>query len=249
MNPTHPVYHYAAGIDDDRKSVQEILRVVLKAFQPQSLADFGCGLGHFVSAAQQAGVARVLGLDGTWAQSDPLFSIGDPGSFQAVDLTQPIHLQQRYDVALCLEVAEHLPASAADTLVENLTRASDIIVFSAAIPGQGGVNHINEQWLPYWQQKFVARGFEGYDLFRPIFWNNDDVQWWYRQNLYLFVSKGKPFDPSFLHSLRSEESINQVHPGQLASKNREMEKFFSGGEGITTYARCLWKAVRRKVRK
>ena len=69
--------------------------------------------------------------------------------FVASDLSEPITIDRGYDLALCIEVAEHLPLSSEPTLIEELTSAAQAVMFSAAIPGQEGVNHVNEQWLDY----------------------------------------------------------------------------------------------------
>jgi hypothetical protein len=84
-------------------------------------------------------------------------------------------------------VAEHLDPEAAETLVQSLARHGNQVVFSAAIPRQGGEGHVNEQAPGYWQSLFNARGFRTYDDIRPLVWSNDKVFWWYRQNIFLAV--------------------------------------------------------------
>ena len=115
-----------------------------------------------------------------------------------------MHLDQRFDLALCLEVAEHLPASSAPVLIESLVSAAPVVLFSAAVPEQGGVHHINEQWPSYWEKLFAERGLRKFDVIRPLIWNNCSIQPWYRQNLYLFTSRSnerldsmKSFEPEF----------------------------------------------------
>jgi hypothetical protein len=90
-----------------------------------------------------------------------------------------VELDRKYDLAICLEVAEHLPVSSAGTLVDSITRASDLILFSAAIPLQTGTHHINEQWQDYWAALFDQRGFVASDIVRPAIWGRPDVRWWY----------------------------------------------------------------------
>jgi hypothetical protein len=88
---------------------------------------------------------------------------------------------------ISLEVAEHLPESSAAGFIHSLTQHGDIIVFSAALPGQGGQNHINEQWKDYWISYFNAEGYKVFDLIRPLIWNNLLVDWWYKQNIMVFA--------------------------------------------------------------
>src|SRR5690606_11269946 len=111
----------------------------------------------------------------------------DPADFQPADLTRPPQLDQRFDLAMSLEVAEHLPAAAADSFVSLLTSTADCVFFSAAIPGQGGVSHLNEQPHRYWAEKFARRGYLQLDPVRPRIWQNPDVYRFYSQNAFLFV--------------------------------------------------------------
>ena len=90
---------------------------------------------------------------------------------------------------MCLEVAEHLPESSAKPLIETLCRVAPLVLFSAAVPRQGGTHHINEQWPSYWVPMFSAAGFHCIDVLRSAIWSVPEVEWWYRQNLLLFASE------------------------------------------------------------
>ncbi len=137
-----------------RHSVQAMrcLESVLGVLQPSSLLDLGSGTGQLVRRAQTMGV-NAVGLDISETATD--------GPLRHADLTQPVDLGQTFGAVLCWEVAEHLPAEAADTLCETLARhvAEDgVLVFTAATPGQGGKGHVNEQPLDYWRAKLAALG-------------------------------------------------------------------------------------------
>jgi hypothetical protein len=134
------------------------------------------------------GAGDVLGVDGDHVRRDELKIPAE--CFRAHDLSRPPDLGRRFDVALCLEVAEHLPAESAAPLVAALAAAAPAVVFSAAVPGQGGVQHVNEQWPWYWQGLFEQRGYRCLDLFRKEIWQNPDVEAYYQQNLFLFVDPG-----------------------------------------------------------
>lgn len=117
---------------------------------------------------------------------------------------------------ISLEVAEHLSPRAADTFVASLVSLGDIVVFSAAIPGQGGQNHINEQRHDCWQEKFQKHNFHFYDVLRPIFWNNENVDWWYRQNMFVVIKEG------VAHSFNPVQQILRIiHPGLLDTVKKE----------------------------
>ena len=117
---------------------------------------------------------------------------------------------------MCLEVAEHLPEQSAKTLVESLCSLSDFILFSAAIPGQGGLHHLNEQWQEYWVVQFKEKGFAAFDCIRPKIWNNSKIQFWYKQNILLFAKREKSND---LKQTQCYHIIpNLVHPDLHAHK-------------------------------
>jgi hypothetical protein len=135
--------------------------------------------------------------------------------FQATDVGKPFSAKRRFDLAMTLEVAEHLDASCASTFIDNVVALSDVIVFSAAIPGQGGNHHVNEQWPDYWKALFDARGYVMIDALRPRFWNNPKIESWYRQNLFYAVKKDKLSAIPLLQSeydRRGSELLPLVHP-------------------------------------
>ena len=110
--------------------------------------------------------------------------------FLPVDLNNRAELKsvlnRRFGLVESLEVAEHLSPKRADSFIEDLTNLGDVILFSAAIAGQGGTHHINEQMQSYWAKKFENLGYVGIDYIRPLIWNNSSVEWWYRQNILIY---------------------------------------------------------------
>lgn len=169
----------------NRYSAQIILNILFRDFKPQSVLDIGCGLGTWLSVCQELGVQEIQGIDGTWLDTN-LLNI--PESFVLkVDLEQPFQLRRKFDLAICLEVAEHLDREAAEGFVQSLTSHADRILFSAAIPFQGGHHHVNEQWPDYWNNLFMKHGYCPLDLIRGEIWQNSSVMWWLKQNILLFV--------------------------------------------------------------
>lgn len=177
---------YAKLRDGVRRSAAAVLPSVFERIKPQTVVDFGCGSGGWLAEAQGLG-ADVFGLDGPWVPQDALEIA--PERFQVADLTRPLHLERRFDLALCLEVAEHLPAEAAETLVQTLTAHAPAVLFSAAIPGQGGTDHVNEAWPDYWHGHFARAGFACEDVLRHALWTDARIEPWYRQNLLLFLRR------------------------------------------------------------
>jgi SAM-dependent methyltransferase len=203
-----------------QESAREILPLVLHAVKPASVIDVGCGTGNWLAMAHELGVHDVLGIDGPWVKAQLAIP---PDKFVEHDLSTPLKLDRRFDLALSLEVAEHLPASAAQILVQSLCDAADVVLFSAAIPGQGGRRHVNEQWPAYWAELFADLHYECYDFLRPKIWNNPRVTWHYAQNSVIFAHSGcghffgEPTTPlPLVHPvLWSSQVARMKNPGKL----------------------------------
>jgi SAM-dependent methyltransferase len=166
------------------KSAQRIVPILTAALPIRSVVDFGCGQCAWLSVWQQTGAA-VTGVDGPYVDRRHLAI--DPDDFQAADLAQPIDLHQQFDLVQSLEVAEHLPASRAEGFIDALVAHGSCILFSAAVPGQGGENHINERPLGYWRMLFRARGYVAIDYLRPLVCGDANIMPWYRYNILLYV--------------------------------------------------------------
>ena len=154
----------------------------------------------------------VQGVDGPWIDTDALMI--PKQNFRTHALEQPLDLERTFDLVISLEVAEHLPETAADIFVESPVRHGDVILFSATIPFQGGRGHVNEQWPGYWAVKFAARGYRAIDAIRPMIWNNNLVLWWLRQNILLFLSDAALSRyPDFVEDVVDNfDSLAVVHP-------------------------------------
>jgi len=173
-----------------------ILSIVLSALpKVRSAADVGCRVGTWLSVMMEKGAKDVMGLDGEWVETSML--VIPTEAFVKTDLNKPIRLPRRFDLAISLEVAEHLPAERAKGFVHDVTRLADFVLFSAAIPFQGGRNHINEQWQDYWVSLFAAEGYSAHDLIRSKIWNDSKMPFWYRQNTLLFVKKERAKEIKF----------------------------------------------------
>ena len=186
------------------KSAEKILPIVFDAVHPNSVVDVGCGVGPWLDVARNLG-ATVVGYEGGWVKSlEPAY----PGlEIRTADLEQPLKVDQTFDLAMTVEVAEHLSPERADSFVADLVALAPHVLFSAAVPGQGGNNHINEQWQSYWADRFAAHGYGPRDVVRPKVWNDRGVAYWYRQNVVLY-SKG--------FVTKRQPGFDQVHPEHTA---------------------------------
>jgi hypothetical protein len=133
-----------------------------------------------------AGVPNVVAVDGDYVARDRLAIPAD--RFRPHDLSQPLDLGRRFDLVQSLEVAEHLSAAASDGFVDTLVRHGDVILFSAAVPHQGGEHHVNEQPPQYWRERFAARGYFAFDWLRPQIADWREVKAWYRYNTLIYAN-------------------------------------------------------------
>lgn len=157
---------------------------------PATLVDVGCGSGTWCRAfAERFATAELRGIDGDYVDRAQL--VIDPAQFQAHDLTRPLPADRRFGLAMSLEVGEHLPPEAGPELVRTLVGFADHILFSAAVPGQGGEYHVNERPLDYWRSLFAGHGYVAVDALRPMIARNRAVEPWYRYNAVLYVRRDR----------------------------------------------------------
>lgn len=206
---------YGAKNEGSYASAKLILPLVFAVIKPRSVVDVGCGTGTWLKTADELGAADYHGYDG----SRPSKLYIPEERFTAADLAQPLRTGRRFDLALCCEVAEHLPPDAAEILVTTVTSLSDVVLFSAAIPGQGGRRHVNEQWPAYWQNLFQKQRYSAYDCIRPRIWNERQVDWWYRQNTVLYVADAVA--ARFSLPSKTAEVLSLVHPELYEAQRRK----------------------------
>ena len=197
-------------------------RRILAALPPglprRHVADIGCGTGTWLATALEDGATSAFGIEGAWVTTAMLDDA-------RIDFA-PQDLEQRFtgprvELALSLEVAEHLTPARADSFVADLVALSPAILFSAAIPGQGGVGHLNEQWQSWWAERFAAHRYAAYDVIRPAIWTDEDIPAWYRQNAVLYLDAAA----STQLGLTPTEArlLDRVHPSFWARANRELQ--------------------------
>lgn len=194
------------GSTNSALSVLTVLKNIVVDYR--TLIDVGCGQGAWLQVAEKLGVYS-HGIDGEYVKREfLLFESID--NFIEHDLEEEIRLNKMFDLAICLEVAEHLSKERAESFVANLCKLSHSVLFSAAIPGQNGNGHINEQWQSYWSKLFKANGYTAYEI-RDMFWDDKDVEYWYKQNMVLY-SKRRLTVPEV-------RIFDIVHPDKFAVAN------------------------------
>ena len=172
----------------EAESAKAAVQIIMKSFNLKSVIDIGCGAGIYLKEFMDQGV-EILGYDGSPAAVEESLV---ENKIKLRDLSKPLKLNRKFDLCLCFEVAEHLENKYSAVLVDTLMGLSDIVIFTAATPGQGPVSigHINEQPHPFWIDLFTKKGFkykkELSEKMRKEM-ENKKVVWWITKNLMIFT--------------------------------------------------------------
>jgi SAM-dependent methyltransferase len=228
------------------KAPMEIVPIIVDLLKPKSVLDVGCGIGTWLKAFESANVKDYVGLDGSYVDRSMLMIPED--RFISQDLEKPFDLNRKFDLVISLEVAEHLSKKVAKEFVHGLVAHSDVVIFSAAIPFQGGQNHLNEQWPSWWAAHFAEHRYIAYDVIRSRIWNNPKVDVWYKQNIIVFCKGGNPMEKNLQQV--SASYVDIVHPELFSFYARQAERvslFEDGKVGIANTARAFFNAVLRKI--
>lgn len=208
MSPYSQRY-YEGLKEDSSASARAVVPLLLKLFPAKTVIDVGCGSGTWAKAYLDAG-CDVRGIDGHVVQPGQLLIPVE--RFERRNLNETLSLDRRFDLVNCLEVAEHLNPERGPGFAADLCRLGDVVIFSAAVPGQGGTHHVNEQWPSYWIPHFQAAGFVPLDCVRWQIWNDDRVAWWYVQNLFAFVREARCADFPAARAAVRPWATDIVHP-------------------------------------
>ena len=200
-----------------------ILGMIQSVMPPiHSAVDVGCGVGTWLSTLRAAGTSDILGVDGHGVNMSMLEIPVE--NFQHADLDALITLDKRFDLAISLEVAEHLKPASAQMFIRSLTEMSDFVLFSAAIPFQATKYHINEQWPNYWADLFAEHDYVCFDIIRFEIWDDDKIPVWYRQNTLFFVKKSRISELNFNidgQEYPTTNPVSVVHPQYYLKKNND----------------------------
>lgn len=208
-------------------SALQVVPVLIALFKPESVIDVGCGIGTWLKVFNDSGVKQICGVDGDYVSQSQLLIPAT--EFIPHDLTEPLKLDQKFDLAISLEVAEHLPEEKADAFVETLVSFAPVIVFSASIPFQGGTNHVNEQWQSYWAKKFISKGYKPSTILREKIWHLPNMLVCYKQNMIVYIDDNyKTPEIDKINIVENISSLDVVHP--------EIYESYANPKGLKTKA-------------
>ena len=240
---------YTGGFFDtirggSRRSAQAVVPIVLQLIRPKSVIDVGCGDGTWLSVFRERGVSDIVGLDGDYV--DPGLLQIQHDQFRATDLSSPFGLPRTFDLAVSLEVAEHLPPQSAEGFVDCLTQLAPVVLFSAAIPLQGGTQHLNEQWPDYWVTLFKTHDYLPIDCIRGRIWGNEQVEWYYAQNTLIFARADRTREDSDLRREYEKTNLEQL---ALVHPRRFVQPFRCGvRDALRLLAQATINAARKRMR-
>jgi len=235
---------YQGQQDGSVSSAQIVVPIVLSLFPCHSVVDFGCGVGGWLKEFERNGVADYLGVDGDYVARHLLKIPAD--RFRPIDLRNVSDLGRGFDLACSLEVAEHLPEDRAKSFVAALVKAAPVVLFSAAIPLQGGTEHVNEQWQSYWAKLFAEHGYIALDCIRPAIFGDRRVEWWYRQNILVFCLPVKC--PPGCTPVAGPYDLNRVDPVMIDRLATKPHTWREAAEALVRIPSILKEAVIRKIR-
>jgi SAM-dependent methyltransferase len=205
-----------------------LANAIFSIYKPKEIAEFGCGPGHLTRALAKLGVG-IVALDGF---ASPDFNGYSDVKFYKMDLNDGTLLSEflkgkQFDMAICTEVAEHLQPSSSEHLIKCLTSCAPIVIFSAAVPGQGGHGHINCADRGFWHQLFVKYNFKVVDSLRKKLRDNAGLAIWYKLNVLDYISTeretikevdviknlidSESYSSSLFYKIDNENSINQAY--------------------------------------
>jgi SAM-dependent methyltransferase len=243
MTSPYNANFFSGQASGSRRSAAKIVPILIDLVRPSSVVDVGCGIGIWLAEFASRGTPMIRGMDGDWVPRDQLQIPAD--RFTPADLAAPPPISERFDLATCLEVGEHLPESAARPLVRSLTTLAPVVAFSGAIPLQGGRDHINCQWQSWWAALFAEHGYKPIDAVRPHVWRDPDVEFWYAQNILVYASPDALASSSRLSAELARTAPCQpdlVHPSMYlwaANKDR----------GVSSLLKALPAAAARSIRR
>ena len=209
---------YELIADTARPAAEVVVPLLLHHRQPQSVIDYGCGTGDWLAVFGEHGVQEVMGVDGGWVDQRQLKIA--PEDFRLHDLRESFTPPHEFDLAVCLEVAGHIPPAHERVFLDSLAGLAPVLLFSAPIPHQTGIGEepLNNRWPAHWAEGLRERGFVAVDCLRARLWEDQRVVWWYAQNMWVAVRESVLTElPSLrrMYEAGPPAPLPLIHPGML----------------------------------
>lgn len=178
-------HYYASFANSSLEFGKQISNILQNEIDIKTVCDFGSGTCEFVYGFTDQ-KKNFVAIDNHNEKIKDKF-LNNKNIFHKLDITKKIDLNKKFDCCVCLEVLEHIENRKTDIVIDNLIRHSDFILFSSAQIGQGGLNHINEQHLDYWINKFLYKNYYCFDYIRPRIIKKK-IPYYFKSNTLIFIN-------------------------------------------------------------
>jgi Methyltransferase domain len=241
----HPVIYAGLKATGQQLSSQRTILAYLAEIRAfRSVVEFGCGRASWLHAARQLGAKEIRGYDNI---EMPMERRGlTPQQFVRANINQPIELEKKFDLAICVGGTQEVSESTSATLIQTLCAASNWILFAAALPYQSGKRLANEFWLESWAKLFSDSGFTCYDILRRTFWHDARVAYYYRQSVCLFIRPGAHYALKARGFEPSARPPSLVHPEMYLRAASRIPGRRDIGARVRSFYRAAGKAVTAK---
>src|SRR5258708_31130089 len=128
---------------------------IVADINPRTVLDAGCAIGLLVEALRARGV-DARGIDLSSYAIGTLPEALRPYCTQG-SIAEPFG--ERFDLIVCIEVLEHMPADEADRAIANFTRHTDDVLFSSTPFDYKEPSHVNVRMPEDWAEAFARQGF------------------------------------------------------------------------------------------
>jgi hypothetical protein len=243
MYKTSKIKFQQKNSDIKNLSAEKVVSILFDIFKPKSVIDVGCGTGLLLKHFQKKG-STIMGYEGKWINKDLIEDNISNNLVKIIDFEQLDFINiKESELCICLEVAEHISFEQAEIFVNFITLHSKLIIFSAAIPYQGGFNHINEQWSDFWDLKFSKFGYVKYDILRPILWDQDLITWPHKQNMVVYLHNSEIEMAKQLRKMEVNNLKNPIHFENYINKTKKYLSIINFQESTFFYLRLFIKKL------
>lgn len=192
----------------------KVISLAKELFEINSVTDVGCGRGAWLVECKKNGILDIHGIDGQWNSQEKM--LDQSIKFFPMDLSESWAYDYKRDLCLSLEVAEHINPRSSKKFIDSLCRISELVIFSAAYENQGGVGHINERKHSFWAGLFLQNDYQAYDLIRPKYWDDELMDFWYKQNIFFYIkrnsTRSRVAHEAGLIPIGNLSFMNAIHP-------------------------------------
>jgi SAM-dependent methyltransferase len=185
--------YYERHFNEYREWEIRLAKFFSDRYKINSVIDIGCGVGSYLEGHVRSGVTKVRGLEYNYKSAVGYFPDILKPHISYADATKPLDINDKFDCAWSVEVAEHIMPSGTEQFIDNLTSLTEnYILLTAAPPGQSGTGHIKLREKQFWIDAIKAKGFDYLEDEVKVLqeeWKKLGAEWYITKNVMLFKKK------------------------------------------------------------